>query len=192
MPGELVAYDGRLHELWRARVELLSFGDLRPVALGDDAFACIGAPIAGGAVDSFHGRLVVASAASGGVRWARDLFGGVTQPEPIAAGPGVVAGVDPTLFAAADGAVRWKVSSSGAKIETGHPPALVGQRLLYPGVAGALVSVALADGAAAPGPHFDDDPTAVVLALGLAPDGALLVSSRNSQGPRLTRLPTGP
>jgi hypothetical protein len=192
VPGELVAYDGHLHELWRTRVELLSFGDLRPVALSDDAFACIGAPVASGTVDAFQGRLVVASAASGRVRWAHDLFGGLIQAEPIAVGPGVVAGVDPTLFSAVDGAVRWKVSSSDAGIETGSVPALVGQRLLYPGSAGALVSVALADGTTSRGPRFNDDRTAVVLGLGLAPDGPLLVSYRDSRGPHITRLPTGP
>jgi outer membrane protein assembly factor BamB len=185
-PGEIVAWNLDLEEMWRARFELLAFGSQRPVAVdGGAAFACIGAPTAGDRVDLLRGRLVVASTETGAVRWARDVYGGVTQPEPVSVQGGVVAGVDPTLFAVADGKVGWKLDAGRLGIDARLAPVLAGERLLYAARGGVLVAVDLRSGATSAGPRFSTDSASVFLAPPLLDGGRIYVSYRDRSGPRL-------
>jgi outer membrane protein assembly factor BamB len=189
-PGELVAFDGSLHEQWRTGVEGLSFGDGRPVALDADTFACIGAPFDRGWVSDGSPRLVVASAATGAVRWIRHLPGGFTKPEPIPVAGGVVAGSSPpTLFAAADGAVRWRAHGDALSYLEAHAtPVVDGARLLYLGGNKTLVAVGLSDGTSTPVPQYSAT-GAIPMALGRAPDGQVLVSYEGNDGSHFARIP---
>ena len=182
-PSELVGYDAGLHEQWRTHVGGLSFGDGSPLALDGDTFACTGAPTARRMVDPGPARLVVMSAISGAVRWVRDAPDG---GRPILIGDRVVAGT--TMFSVADGAIRWTAHGNALNMsDRGITPVVDGERLLYASGGPLLVSVALADGASAPGPQFSTG-GALVLALARGPDGHVLVSYE-TDGSHFVRLP---
>lgn len=98
-----------------------------------------------------------------------------------------MAGTLPTMFSAADGVIRWTAHGGGLDdFDPRATPVIDGTRLLYAG-GKALVSVALSDGASAPGPQFSTGP-GWVFALARGPDGHVLVSYEGD-GPHFVRLP---
>jgi outer membrane protein assembly factor BamB len=154
MPGDLVAFDLGLNEVWRlppVSAEAV-YGDERPVALEDGGVACVAARAVksdGGIrlLDIFTSWLLAVDGRNGTLRWQRENRSGHSQPDPLAVPGGVVAGTAPVFYALADGRPQWEVHVDRQGLVAGVTPVLDvdRERLLAAGRTG-IRAIGLRDG----------------------------------------------
>jgi outer membrane protein assembly factor BamB len=153
-PGDLVAFDLSLNEVWRLPPVAADavYGDERPAALEDGGVACVAtrAVESGGGIrllDIFTSWLLAVDGRSGTLRWQRESRSGHSQPDLLSVPGGLVAGTDPVFYALADGRPQWEVRGGEQGLLAGMTPAMdiERERLLVAGRTG-IRAIGLRDG----------------------------------------------
>ena len=181
-PGDLVAFDLGLEEVWRLPPVSADavYGDERPAVLEDGGIACVAARAVesdGGIrlLDIFTSWLLTVDGRSGTLRWQRESRSGHSQPDPLAVPGGVVAGTDPVFYALADGRPQWEVRSGEQGLLAGMTPTLDvdRERLLAAGRTG-IRAIGLRDGQVSDVAAYGPEPFYGSVTTPLLKDGDIL------------------